>query len=158
MLGRAATRPTQGAQYRERNPPMPATLNEAIATEPMWLQAWVGVLIAVNLAALVFVVRRSEGHFRIRREPVAIVVAFFAAAAFMGWLYDQVGYVRLLGLAHILFWGPVWAWLLSKRREIGTESLYGKYVHAYLGVAGLSLVIDGIDVVRYLAGDGDLWP
>ena len=139
-------------------PPMPATLNEAIATEPMWLQAWVAVLIAVNLAALVFVVRRTEGHFGIRREAVAIVIAFFAAAAFMGWLYDQVGYVRLLGLAHILFWGPVWAWLLSKRREIGTESLYGKYVHTYLGVAGLSLVIDGIDVVRYLAGDGDLWP
>ncbi len=76
----------------------------------------------------------------------------------MNWLYEQVGYVRLLGLAHIIFWGPAWGWVLSKRAEIGTGSAYGKYVHAYLGIAGLSLVIDVIDVVRYLAGNGDLWP
>ena len=134
----------------------PANLNEAIATEPMWLQLWVLVLVVTNLAALLFVVGRRDGAFRVRPEPIVVVVAFVAAGAFMGWLYEQAGYVRLLGLAHVVFWGPAWVWILSRRKAIGTGDLFGKYVHLYLGIAGVSLVIDVIDVVRYLVGDGEL--
>lgn len=140
----------------ESAPPLPATLNDAMATEPLWLQAWIAVLIAANLAALLFVLGRREGRWLVRPEPIAIVVSFVAAALFMGWLYQQVGYVRLLGLAHLLFWGPVWVFVLSRRRAIGTATLFGKYVHAYLGIAGASLLIDAIDLIRYLAGDGEL--
>jgi len=74
----------------------------------------------------------------------------------MSWLYGQVGYVRLLGLAHLLFWGPVWVWILSRRAAIGTSTRFGQYVHVYLVVAGASLAIDAIDVVRHLLGDGEL--
>lgn len=138
-------------------PEMPPTLEAAMATEPAWLQAWIMVLVVTSLAALVFVVRRKEaGGLGVRVEPVAILVSFFAAGAFMGWLYDQVGYVRLLGLAHLVFWGPVWGWILSRRSAIGTGTLFGKYVHVYLAIAGISLAIDAIDVVRYLIGDGQL--
>ena len=136
---------------------IPETLNAAMATEPAWLQAWIMLLVVSNLAALVFVARRDADGWGVRIEPIAIVLSFFAAGAAMGWLYDQVGYVRLLGLAHLVFWGPVWGWVLSKRRAIGTQSLYGKYIHLYLVVAGLSLVIDALDVVRYLLGDGELF-
>lgn len=134
----------------------PPTLNEAIATEPLWLQGWVFLLVAVNLAALLFVVAREDGRWRVRLEPIAILASFLAAGAFMGWLYEQVGYVRLLGLAHLLFWGPVWVWILTRRAAIGTGSWFGKYVYAYLVVAGISLAIDAVDVVRHLLGDGDL--
>jgi len=136
---------------------MPETLNDAIATEPLWLQGWVLLLVLVHAAALLFLVRRREGGgVGIRPEPVAIVAAFLLAGAFMGWLYDQVGYVRLLGLAHLVFWTPVWVWVWTRRPAIGTGSAFGKYVHAYLAVAGVSLVIDLVDVLRYLAGDGEL--
>jgi hypothetical protein len=135
---------------------MPETLEAAMATEPIWLRAWIMVLVVVNFAAVVFIVKREDGRFGVRPEPIAIVVSFVAAAVFMGWLYEQVGYVRLLGLAHLLFWGPVWGWLLMRRREIGVQSLFGKYVLVYLAVAGLSLLVDAIDVVRYLVGDGAL--
>ncbi len=135
---------------------VPATLNEAMAAGPAWLQAWLLVLVVTNLVALLFVVGRRDGAFRVRAEPIAILVSFFAAAVFMGWLYGQVGYVRLLGLAHLLFWGPVWVWILSRRKVIGTADVFVKYVHLYLGVAGVSLVIDVIDVIRYLLGDGEL--
>ena len=140
----------------ESAPDLPATLNEAIGTEPAWLQAWVVLLVLTNLAALLFVVGRREGGLRVRAEPIAILVSFFAAAVLMSWIYAEVGYVRLLGLAHIVFWGPVWLWLISRRKAIGTADLFGKYVHLYLGVAGVSLVIDVIDVVRYLLGNGEL--
>jgi hypothetical protein len=136
--------------------PMPADLNAAIATEPVWLQAWLGVLVVTNLAALLFVLGRHQGRWVVRAEPIAILAAFAAAGVFMGWLYEQVGYVRLLGLAHLLFWGPVWAWILARRSAIGTSGSFGKYVHLYLLVAGASLLIDAIDVIRYLLGDGAL--
>jgi hypothetical protein len=135
---------------------LPATLNDAIATEPLWLQAWVMVLVAVNLAALLFVVGRRDGRWLVRPEPIAIVVSFVAAGVFMGWLYQQVGYVRLLGLAHLVFWGPVWVWVLSRHRAIGTSTLFARYAHLYLVVAGTSLLLDAIDVIRYLLGDGEL--
>ena len=135
---------------------IPASLNDAIATEPLWLQAWILVLVVVHLAALLFVVGRRQGRWLVRFEPIAIVASFAAAGLFMGWLYEQVGYVRLLGLAHLVCWGPAWVWVLSRRRTIGTGTLFGKYVHLYLVIAGASLLIDGIDVVRYIAGDGAL--
>lgn len=74
----------------------------------------------------------------------------------MGWLYEQVGYVRLLGLAHLVCWGPVWLRILSRRRAIGTDSLFGTYVVVYLVIAGASLGIDAVDGVRHLVGDGEL--
>jgi len=135
---------------------MPATLNDAIATEPLWLQAWLLVLGVANLGALLFVIGRKEGRWIVRPEPIAIVASFVAAGMLMGWLYAQVGYVRLLGLAHLVCWGPVWVWILSRRRAIGTDTLFGKYVHFYLVIAGTSLLIDAVDVVRHLLGDGEL--
>lgn len=135
---------------------MPPTLNEAIATEPLWLRGWLVILVTANLAAVLFVVGREEGRWRVRPEAIAILVSFVAAGVFMNWLYAQVGYVRLLGLAHLVFWGPVWAWILVRRRTIGSDSLFAKYLLVYLVIAGLSLAIDAVDVVRHLLGDGEL--
>src|SRR5262245_61696111 len=135
---------------------MPATLGAAIATEPLWLRAWLVVLSSVFVAALFFVLRREAGSWRIRLEPIAILASFLASAAAMNALYAQVGYVRLLGLAHLVFWTPVYVWILYRRRAIPGTSLFERYLSAYLLVAGTSLVIDAIDVVRYLAGDGHL--
>ncbi len=138
------------------DPELPKTLAEAMATEPLWLRSWIYVLVAVNLSALLFVVGKEAGRWQVRREPIAIIVGFVAAAILMGLLYDGIGYVRLLGLAHLLCWGPVWLWILSRRREYTWRSLFGGYLHVYLLIAGISLVIDVIDVARYLLGDGEL--
>lgn len=133
---------------------MPLTLRDAMAAEPLWLQGWIGVLVVTNLLAVLFVVTRTAGRWRIRPEPLAILAAFVAAGLFMEWLYAQVGYVRLLGLAHLVFWGPVWAWLVTRRADIGTGTWFGRYLHLYLVIAGISLVIDAVDVIRHLLGDG----
>jgi hypothetical protein len=140
----------------ESTPPLPPTLGEAMATEPAWLRSWILVLVATHFAAVLFLVKRENGRWGVRPEPVAILLSFVFAGLLMNWLYTQVGYVRLLGLAHLVFWGPVWVWIASRRRAIGAATWFGRYLHAYLGVAGLSLLIDAVDVVRYLAGDGDL--
>lgn len=135
---------------------MPETLNDAIATEPMWLQAWVYTLVLTHLIAILFVVARADGKWLVRYEPMAILVSFIAAGVFMGWLYEQVGYVRLLGLAHLVFWTPAFVWVFLRRKAIGTASIFGKYIVLYLVIAGISLFIDLIDVIRYFLGDGEL--
>ena len=134
----------------------PATLGDAIASEPLWLQSWVGLLILSHLLAIIFVVGREEHGWRVRPVPILIIFSFFGAAVVMNWLYANFGYVRLLGLAHLLVWTPVYAWVLYQRKQIGAASLYGKYIHVYLLIAGVSLIIDAVDVIRYLIGDGDL--
>lgn len=136
---------------------IPPTLGDAIATEPAWLQAWVMVLVVTNLAGVFFAVGKDIDGWKVRAEPIAIVFAFFVAAAIMNWIYGEYGYVRLLGLAHLVAWLPVYGWIVTRRSEIGFENLFGKYIHTYLVVAGVSLVIDFIDVVRYMIGDGDLF-
>jgi len=137
------------------NENMPASLGEAIATEPLWLQAWVMSLVAVHLVALAFVVTRRERGWRVRYQPIAIVASFLFAGAFMGWLYDQVGYVRLLGLAHLIFWTPVYVWVW-RSRAAEAATVYGRYLIVYLAIAGISLAVDAVDVIRYLLGDGAL--
>lgn len=135
---------------------MPPTLGDAISGEPLWLQAWIGVLVVTNLLAVLFVVTRTAGRWHVRPEPVAILAAFFAAGMLMESMYARVGYVRLLGLAHLVFWAPVWVWLFTRRADIGTGTWFGRYLYLYLVVAGLSLAIDAVDVIRYGLGDGQL--
>ena len=133
-----------------------ASLGEALLAEPLWLQGWVLLLVIVHLLATVFVVGREDGVRRVRAEPVAILGSFLVAAALMEWLFQHYGYVRLLGLAHLLGWTPVYGWVLLRRRRIGPETVHGRWIHAYLMIAGLSLIIDVVDVVRWLLGDGAL--
>lgn len=129
---------------------MPADLNAAIALQPAWLQAWVMVLVIVNLAAVLFVVTRRDGKFGIRIEALAILVSFAAAGAAMAWLYAQLGYVRLLGLPHLIFWLPVYAWLVIKFRRNAFTTPFTYYLRLYFFVAGLSLAVDFVDVLRYV--------
>jgi hypothetical protein len=128
------------------------SLGAAIASQPAWLQAWVMAMVVVHLLAVVFAATRTPDGWRVRPEPLAILASFLAAGMFMGWLYEQYGYVRLLGLAHLVFWTPVYLWVLTRRKDPAPGSLFGKYLVVYLLIAGLSLVVDAIDLVRYVAG------
>lgn len=135
------------------DPSQPLTLTQAMSTEPLWIRIWLFALVATHFCALLFVVGRVAGRWRVRVEPIAILAGFFGAALLMNWLYEQSGYTRLLGLGHLVFWTPVWLWVMSRRRAIGTASWFGKYVHVYLVIAGISLAIDAVDLVRYVVGE-----
>ena len=136
---------------------IPPTLSEAIATEPWWLLAWLMLLGVAQLGAIAFAAGRENGNWFIRPECFAIVPGFILAGILMNWMYGEFGYVRLLGLAHIIGWTLPFFWVISRLPEIGTESLYGKYIRFYLGITGTSLVIDALDVIRYALGDGELY-
>jgi len=131
----------------------PASLGNAIATQGAFLQGWVMVLVGTHLLSLLLLVYKQDGKFNVRYESLAIVGSFFVAGASMSWLYEQVGYVRLLGLAHLVFWTPAFVWVLSRALKRQYSTPFKQYAYLYLAVAGTSLAIDTLDVVRYLLGD-----
>jgi len=120
------------------------SLGDAIATQGVFLQGWVMVLVGTHLISLLLSVYKQDGKFKIRYESLAIVGSFFVAGASISWLYEQVGYVRLLGLPHLIF---------CRALKGQYSAPFKQYVYLYLTVAGVSLAIDTLDVVRYLLGD-----
>ena len=130
------------------------TLGDAIwATQPTWLLAYLMVLVAANLGAVFFIAKRTDKGWRPRYEAIAIVAAFLLAGEFMEHLYQQYGYVRLLGAAHIVFWTPVYIWVFTHLKNYAPYPYFSKFVLFYLVIAGISLAIDIINVARYAMGD-----
>jgi hypothetical protein len=134
------------------NETLPGDLNAAIAAQSPGLQVWVLVLVITNLAAALFLVTRKQGRIALRPEALAILVSFFAAAAFMNWLHAQVGFVRLLGLPHLVFWLPVYCWLVFRYRAGTQVAPFRYYLLCYFVIDGISLLLDATDVARYLLG------
>ncbi len=92
------------------------SLTEAIATQPLWVQIWVNALF---LGAFVLPLALLFWH-QSRLVGLVTVAASLLAVGGILWLHAQMGYVRLLGLPHILFWTPtvVYLWRQSQRPDI----------------------------------------
>ncbi len=109
---------------------------------PLWILAWVGWMGLVNGASVVF----------LRHTPARIVLAAFVSAFIvMETLYAANGFNRLLGLGHVLFWTPLVIYLYRQMPAM-TGNLK-TWATAVLATNAVSLVIDYIDVARYLLGD-----
>ena len=131
-----------------------ANLGAAIqATAPAWLLAYLLVLVAANLGAVLFIAKRTDKGWLPRYEAIAIIVAFLLAGEFMEYLYQTYGYVRLLGLAHIICWTPVYVWIFMHRKDYDATPYFAKFVLFYLVMSGISLTIDVVDVARYVLGE-----
>jgi hypothetical protein len=114
-----------------------------LLAQPPWLLAWVNWMGVVNLASLAFL-RRTEARWTI--------TAFAASFATMNLLYAVVGYERLLGLAHVLFWTPLLIFVAPRLQRHGSDSAYGLWLRILVATNGLSLVVDYADVIRWFAG------
>jgi hypothetical protein len=116
---------------------------DGLATLRKPWRMWIALLGVVNMTA-VFFLDTLEGKL--------VLAALFAGAVFQLSIFAAKGYVRLLGIGHIL-WLPLVFWLGSRIGDIGTDSAFGKWVVAVIVVDGISVIIDAVDVGRYLAGD-----
>ncbi len=115
-----------------------------LLSQPGWLIAWIGWMGAVNMAAIAFV-GRSEARWTL--------AAFAAAFVTMNLLHAAAGYVRLLGLAHVLFWTPLLIYLWPRLLHHPSSAPYGFWLRLLFVTNALSLIVDYADVVRYLLGD-----
>lgn len=118
-----------------------------IAKQPQWVQIWLNVMMVVlpGMAA-VFSFVRVEARW--------VLAGFIAGAAAMLGLYSQMGYVRLLGLGHVIFWTPVLVYLLRRRPHWRVkETLSGKWIVLAVTVLTISLAFDYTDVIRWMLGE-----
>ena len=110
------------------------------------LAAWIAALMTLNLVLPVVYITTVEGQ--------VALLAFVAAAMTQMALFARKGFVRLLGVGHVV-WVPLVPWLWSRLDVVPPGDLFGWWILALVVLNSLSLMIDLVDVVRYVAGDRD---
>ena len=120
--------------------------NLGLLRSPLRVRLWLMLLLAANLVAPLFFLERAEAQI--------VLVALAASMLLMTVLTGLAGFTRLLGAGHI-FWVPMIGWLWSRLDQIPADEAFGVWIRTLIALNTLSLLIDAVDVVRYLRGERD---
>ena len=127
----------------------PMSFAEAMAAQPTWVVIWMNVLLLggfiLPVALLIWPETRLAGLFSLLGNA--------ANAVAVTSLYNTMGYVKLLGLPHILLWGPLVVYLVAIARRPATRVWPRRIALAVGAVLGVSLAFDIVDVARWLLGE-----
>lgn len=125
------------------------TMQDAIAHQPLWVRLWLNWLLfgALALPLALFIWRQS------RVSAFFILLANIPAGFGTGWLYEHMGYVKLLGLAHIIFWTPIAFYLFLRLRRVDLPKLPQWIIMVALATIVVSLAFDYTDALRYWMGE-----
>jgi hypothetical protein len=125
---------------------------DAAMVQPLWVKIWLLWLMPVLvLAPLILLVSRST-----RRAGLFTIIAHIPVFIIVPEMYDQMGYVRLLGLPHLIFWIPLVIYLILRvYRGTPIETPYRQVLYVLIGTLLICLAFDAQDVVRYLLGETD---
>ena len=131
----------------EGDPAMRAFIrfNQGLLSMPPPWQAWLLALMSANLIAPLFFLGRVEAQVAVAALVVSMVL--------MTILTGRFGFSRILGLGHIIAWVPLLAFLWSRLPDAPIDNAFGLWLRAVIALDAASLVIDVVDVVRFLAGD-----
>ena len=105
---------------------------------------WLIALAAVNMVSLYFIDTI---------EARVVFGVFVISLIIMTNIYLRLGFVRLLGMGHIL-WIPMVLWLWTRLDQ--TPSLNSTFEHWLIIVIvmnTISLIMDVVDVARYIKGE-----
>ena len=128
------------------------TLEEALAQQPAWLGIWLNIMmLGAFVAPLALFIWKQT-----RLVAFAAVVAGVLSAVGVSWMFDQLGYVRLLGLPHVILWTPLAIYLIAKIRAEDMPAWPRRIMMVVLATILISLAFDYTDVIRYFLGDTDL--
>jgi hypothetical protein len=118
--------------------------NKGMMKMPFHWQLWLVLLLTVNLIVPFFYIDRVEAQV-----VLAVLVASFVLSTI---LTARVGFTRLLGLGHIL-WVPLLWFLWTHLEQNPPDDFFGIWIRTLMTLNAMSLVIDAVDVIRYIAGD-----
>lgn len=107
---------------------------------------WVGILIGTNGVAPWFFLGSLEAK--------VTLVVFLVGAIIQLVVHARFGFVRLLGLGHIL-WLVLVPWLAWRLMDASLTGAFGLWLFVTVVLNGISVLIDIADVVRYLRGERD---
>ena len=127
---------------------MKATIDflRTMLTFPKPWVGWVMLLMIANMVIPLFYLGTPEGK--------VVLGAFVFAALFQTAIFSAKGFVRLLGIGHIA-WVPMVAWLWTRLDLAPAGGLFRYWLLATILLVSLSLLIDAVDVIRYLRGERD---
>lgn len=119
---------------------------EAVANAQPWVGYWMNWLVVISLAAALF----AWKHVPARYALGALFVIFPIALL----IFNQTEEVHLIGIAHILVWGPlaVYMYRVCKRGNVAKKSAYGIWFMLFFATIVISLVFDVRDVFLVLTG------
>ena len=106
--------------------------------------AWVMLLVAVNIVISLFYLTTIEAQVVLG----AALIGFIIQVA----IFSTQGFVRLLGIGHIL-WLPMVFWLWSRLGLAAPGSFFQLWLIAVIVLDTISLIIDATDVIRYWNGE-----
>ena len=107
---------------------------------------WLGFAIVATPAILAF-------SKTTRRDALIVLVINISVFVSMGWLFRQIGYVRLLGIVHVILWTPLFIYLLSRAKNGNMTFPFRLVIWLFVLTLAVSLAFDYVDVVRYLLGE-----
>ncbi len=119
-------------------------LNKGMMKMPIHWQLWLALLVIVNFVIPLFFLNRLEAQ--------VVAGTLIASVILMTGLTALSGFTRLLGLGHI-FWIPLLYFLWMRLEQNPVDDLFGLWLRALMILNAASLIIDVIDVGRYIAGD-----
>ena len=118
--------------------------NKGMMRMPFNWQLWLLLLVAVNVAIPLFFLGRLEAQL--------VLGTMVANMILMTVLTRLTGFSRLLGLGHFP-WLLLLYFLWTQLEQIPAGDFFGIWIRVLMVVNTLSLVIDSVDVARYLAGE-----
>jgi hypothetical protein len=125
------------------------TLEQAILQQASWVIWWFRWLVvgAFMLPALLLFGRET------RIAALAAIAAAIAAGFAINWMYEEMGYVRILGLPHIVLWTPLAVYLSRLLRDPDLPAWPRGITFIVLATIMVSLAFDYNDALRYLLGE-----
>ena len=124
---------------------MDSVFNEGFQSIAVGWQIWVYWMMALNTASIIFV----KKHIPAR----VILAVWMLNAGSMMITAEYVGFTRILGLVHVVYWTPLAIYLLTEIKKIDQKNLYQKWITVLLVTIIASLILDYIDVLRYILSD-----
>ena len=118
--------------------------NKGVMKMPIHWRLWLALLVIVNLVIPLFFLNRLEAQ--------VVAGTLIASVILMTGLTALSGFTRLLGLGHIL-WIPLLYFLWMRLEQNPADDFFGLWLRVLMILNAASLIIDVIDVGRYIAGD-----
>jgi hypothetical protein len=126
--------------------------NEAMFTLATgWMTVWLyWMAFAIIVTPLVLVFSKAT-----RLDAAIVLLTNIAMLVGMGWLYEQMGYVRLMGIVHVILWTPLLIYLFRRAKNGEMPLLCRLTMWMFAATLAVSLAFDYTDTARYLLGERD---
>jgi hypothetical protein len=114
-----------------------------------WMIAWLyWMSFAITITPLVLIFSKAT-----RLDAVIVFLTNLAMFIGMAWIYEQIGYVRLMGIVHVILWTPLFVYLVLRAKNGEMPLLCRLVMWMFAATLAVSLVFDYTDVIRYVMGE-----